>query len=138
MHVAVTTPSNGSGAPIFGLTLVRMIGFRKMMYDMTMKVVMPAIVSRASVVPCAANWNRRSRIDSRNVAAIVLIETFLPFERSAREGQNLFRQPVEVPESRRPVDPQFAHFSRRRARHARARHARRETATREKSQDFSR
>src|SRR5436309_2038956 len=78
MHVAVTTPSNGSGAPTFGLTLVRMIGFRKMMYDMTMKVVMPAIVSRASVVPCAANWNRRSRIDSRNVAAIVLIEGCLP------------------------------------------------------------
>src|ERR1051326_5745379 len=91
-HVAVTTPSNGSGEPTFGLTLVRMIGFRKMMYDMTMKVVMPAIVSRANVVPCAENRNRRSRIESRNVAAIVLIEVFLPFERSVRDGQNLFRQ----------------------------------------------
>src|SRR5436305_3141073 len=77
-HVAVTTPSNGSGAPVFGLTLVRMIGFRKMMYDMTMNVVAPAIVSRASVVPCAANWNRRSRNDSWNAAAIVLIEGCLP------------------------------------------------------------
>src|SRR5438876_12197623 len=101
MHVAVTTPSNGSGAPIFGLTLVRMIGFRKMMYDMTMKVVMPAIVSRASVVPCAAKRNRRSRTESRNVAAIVVIEVFLPFERRSAEGENLFRRPVAVPESRR-------------------------------------
>jgi hypothetical protein len=74
-----------------------MIGFRKMMYDMTMKVVMPAIVSRANVVPCAANRNRRSRIESRNVAAIVLIEVFLPFERSVRDGQNLFRQPAALP-----------------------------------------
>ena len=30
---------------------LRICGFTKMMYDMTMKVVMPAIVSRASVVP---------------------------------------------------------------------------------------
>ena len=32
-----------------------------MMYDMTMKVVTPAIVSRASVVPLAAKLKRRSR-----------------------------------------------------------------------------
>jgi AGZA family xanthine/uracil permease-like MFS transporter len=76
-QVAVTTPSNASVVPSPCLTLVRMIGFRKMMYDMTMNVVMPAIVSRASVVPCSANRNRRSRSDSRNVAAIVLIETVL-------------------------------------------------------------
>ena len=31
-----------------------------MMYDMTMNVVTPAIVSRASVVPFAANLKRRS------------------------------------------------------------------------------
>src|SRR6185437_11281243 len=77
-HVAVTTPSNASGLPTFGLTLVRMIGFRKMMYDMTMKVVMPAIVSRASVVPCAAKRNRRSRTPSWNVAARLLIELVPP------------------------------------------------------------
>src|SRR3954451_7609513 len=77
-HVAVTTPSNGSAAPAFGLTLVRMIGFKKMMYDMTMKVVTPAIVSRASVVPCAVKRNRRSRNPSWNVAARLLIELFPP------------------------------------------------------------
>src|SRR5947207_6245071 len=109
MQVAVTTPSNGSGAPTFGLTLVRMIGFRKMMYDLTMKVVRPAIVSRASVVPCAANWNRRSRTDSGNEAAIVLIKTFLPFERSAREGPELFRRLSEVPDRALATVPQFAH-----------------------------
>ena len=40
---------------------LRICGFTKMMYDMTMKVVTPAIVSRASVVPFAANLKRRSR-----------------------------------------------------------------------------
>src|SRR3982074_1080171 len=93
MHVAVTTPSNGSGAPVLGLTLVRMIGFRKMMYDMTMNVVRPAIVSRASVVPCSANRNRRSRTPSRNVAAIVLIELCLPL--SGPKGENLSSQADE-------------------------------------------
>ena len=40
---------------------LRIWGFTKMMYDMTMKVVTPAIVSRASVVPFAAKRKRRSR-----------------------------------------------------------------------------
>src|SRR5579884_2130635 len=53
--------------------LVRISGFSAMMYDITMKVVRPAIVSRASVVPCSAKRNRRSSNDSRNVAAIVLM-----------------------------------------------------------------
>src|SRR5258707_15809483 len=87
MQVAVTTPSNGSGAPTLGLTLVRMIGFRKMMYDMTMKVVMPAIVSRASVVPCSAKRNRRSRTDSRNVAAIVLMRPASPVVKDGKKAQ---------------------------------------------------
>ena len=39
---------------------LRIWGFTKMMYDMTMKVVTPAIVSRPSVVPFAANLKRRS------------------------------------------------------------------------------
>ena len=48
---------------------LRIWGFTKMMYDMTMKVVTPAIVSRASVVPFAAKRKRRSRNVSPACAA---------------------------------------------------------------------
>jgi len=41
---------------------LRIDGFTKMMYDMTMKVVRPAIVSRRSVVPLALNLKKRSSI----------------------------------------------------------------------------
>ncbi len=44
---------------------LRIWGFTKMMYDMTTKVVTPAIVSRASVVPFAEKRKRRSRKLSR-------------------------------------------------------------------------
>src|SRR3954463_7906366 len=106
-HVAVTTPSNGSAAPAFGLTLVRMIGFRKMMYDMTMKVVMPAIVSRARVVPCAAKRNRRSRNPSWNVAARLLIALVPPVRSSDTDALNLLSAEDGKPEAGPPGRAQF-------------------------------
>ena len=48
-----------------------------MMYDMTMKVVTPAIVSRASVVPFAANLKRRSSSPSSERAAVSDIDLSL-------------------------------------------------------------
>jgi hypothetical protein len=56
-HVEASTPSNGRPCPSSPLTPTnpRMLGFTKMMYDMTMNVVTPAIVSRANVVPFSAN-----------------------------------------------------------------------------------
>jgi hypothetical protein len=50
-HVDVTAPGRGNPSP----PRPRIAGFKKMMYDMTMKVVAPAIVSRPSVVPFSAN-----------------------------------------------------------------------------------
>src|SRR5579885_3349742 len=47
MHVLVRTAANGSAAPWTGLTPARIAGLTKMMYDITTKVVAPAIVSRA-------------------------------------------------------------------------------------------
>jgi hypothetical protein len=52
-HVDARTPSNGrpmSSRPLMPAKL-KIAGLTKMMYDMTMKVVTPAIVSRANVVP---------------------------------------------------------------------------------------
>src|SRR5919106_3072900 len=71
-QVPARTPSNGrpwSWSPSIPAKL-RIWGFTKMMYDMTMNVVTPAIVSPASVVPFAANWKRRSRTESLSEAAI--------------------------------------------------------------------
>ena len=53
-HVLVRTAENASVGPNLGVAPVRMIGLRKMMYDITTNVVAPAIVSRANVVPRAA------------------------------------------------------------------------------------
>jgi hypothetical protein len=62
-HVDVRTPSNGrpaSSRP--GIPAKpRIAGFTKMMYDMTMNVVTPAIVSVPSVVRFSRNRNCRSR-----------------------------------------------------------------------------
>src|SRR3954449_6638418 len=71
-HVPVRTPSNGTAPPFAGVTVVRMIGFRKMMYAITMNVVTPAIVSRARVVPCSAKRKRRSRSEPSDAAAAML------------------------------------------------------------------
>jgi hypothetical protein len=55
-HVTASTWLKGSPlAARSGIPAkLRIWGFTKMMYDITMNVVTPAIVSRASVVPCSA------------------------------------------------------------------------------------
>src|ERR671933_1136648 len=59
-HVEVSTASNGSPfAPV--PRRERTVGFRKMMYDITMNVVAPAAVSVAKVVPSRRKAKRRSR-----------------------------------------------------------------------------
>ena len=78
-QVTASTWSNGSpsGARSGIPAKLRICGFTKMMYDITMKVVTPAIVSRASVVPCSAKRNRRSRNDDLCDAAISAMSSLL-------------------------------------------------------------
>ena len=73
-HVDVTAPARGSPSP----PRPRIAGFKKMMYDITMKVVRPAIVSRASVVPFSANLKWPSSAERRKVAASSVIPCPFP------------------------------------------------------------
>src|SRR4051812_38876044 len=59
-QVEVSTASNGrpSGCRAGTPANPRIAGFTKMMYDMTMNVVMPATVSRARVVPFSSKRNQ--------------------------------------------------------------------------------
>jgi hypothetical protein len=64
-QVDVRTASNGNPAP----SRPRIAGFTKMMYDMTMNVVTPAIVSVPSVVRFSRKRNCRSRTEPWRLAA---------------------------------------------------------------------
>ena len=76
-HVEASTPSNGRPCPSSPGTpaKLRIAGFRKMMYDMTMKVVAPARVSRQNVVPFSAKRKYASKVGRRAPCAIEAILT---------------------------------------------------------------